>query len=260
VLIARDVHVELFGEEVTGFWLPECGYALGLESILQGANLRWFVLDAHGLLFGTPRPCGSIYAPCYTPAGSALPATPHAGRQVWSAQGGYPGDPAYRDSYRDIGFDLPMEQLGSIARETRKFSSIKYHRVTGSGEEKQLYDRTTAKNVAKQHAIHFLEQYRQQIREIGEVGFDPVIVAPFDAELLGHWWFEGPIFLEEFIRYAASERNFRLTTPNEIWPRMRHSRSLNPLLRRGVKTAISPSGLIRVTAGFIRNSMRQHKR
>ena len=77
VLIGRDVHVELFGEEVTGFWLPECGYALGLESILQEANLRWFVLDAHGLLFGTPRPCRSIYAPCYTPAGPALlPATP----------------------------------------------------------------------------------------------------------------------------------------------------------------------------------------
>ena len=71
MLIGRDVHVELFGEEVTGFWLPECGYALRLESILQEANLRWFVLDAHGLLFGTPRLYRSIYAPCYTSAGPA---------------------------------------------------------------------------------------------------------------------------------------------------------------------------------------------
>src|SRR5918996_2021968 len=50
VLIGRDVYVELFGEQPNGFWLPECGYARGLESTLQEANLRWFVLDAHGLL------------------------------------------------------------------------------------------------------------------------------------------------------------------------------------------------------------------
>src|SRR5207245_2295727 len=71
VLIGRDAYVDLFGAEPSGFWLPECAYAPGLEAILQEANIRWFVLDAHGLLFGKPRPCRSIYAPCYTPAGPA---------------------------------------------------------------------------------------------------------------------------------------------------------------------------------------------
>ena len=216
VLIGRDVYADVFARESAGFWLPECGYAPGLESILQEANLRWFVVDAHGLLFGTPRPCRSIYAPCYTPAGpAAFARDPHSSRQVWSAHEGYPGNPAYRDFYRDIGFDLPMEHLGSIARGTRKFSSVKYHRLTGHGDEKQLYDRTAAENAAAQHAIHFLEQCHQQIREIGKVGFDPIIVAPFDAELFGHWWFEGPIFLEQFIRHAANKRDFQLTMPSE---------------------------------------------
>ena len=165
VLIGRDVYVELFGGEAAGFWLPECGYAPGLESSLREANLRWFVVDAHGLLFGMPRPCRSIYAPCYTPAGpAAFARDPSASRQVWSAHEGYPGDPAYRDFYRDIGFDLPMEHLGPIARGTRKFSGVKYHRITGRGDEKQLYDRTAAENAAAQHAIHFLEQCRQQIQ------------------------------------------------------------------------------------------------
>ena len=215
-LIGRDVYVELFAGEPAGFWLPECGYAPGLDSILQEANLRWFVVDAHGLLFGTPRPYRSIYAPCFTPAGPAIFARdPYVSRQVWSAQEGYPGDPAYRDFYRDIGFDLPMEHLGSIAGGTRKFSGVKYHRITGRGYEKQLYDRTSAENAAAQHAVHFLEQCREQIREIGEIGFDPIIVAPFDAELFGHWWFEGPIFLEQFIRRAATERDFRPTMPSE---------------------------------------------
>jgi 1,4-alpha-glucan branching enzyme len=183
---------------------------------LQEANLRWFVVDAHGLIFGTPRPCRSIYAPCYTPAGpAAFARDPHAARQVWSAHEGYPGDPVYREFYRDIGFDLPVEHLGPIARETRKFSGVKYHRITGSGDEKQLYARGNAEKAAAQHAIDFLEKSHEQIRELGEFGFEPIIVAPFDAELFGHWWFEGPIFLEEFIRHAANERDFQLTKPGE---------------------------------------------
>ncbi len=49
------------------------------------------------------------------------------------------------------------------------------------------------------------------------MNFDPVIVTPFDAELFGHWWFEGPRFLESFLRRAAREReDLQLTTPTEF--------------------------------------------
>jgi 1,4-alpha-glucan branching enzyme len=216
VLLGRDAYVEVFGEEPSGFWLPECAYAPDLETILQEANLRWFVIDAHGLLSGKPLPCRMIYSPCYTPAGpAAFARDPDTSRQVWSAHEGYPGDPAYREFYRDIGFDLPIEHLGPIARGMRKFSGLKYYRITGHGDDKQLYDRVAAENAAASHAIHFFGQCRQQIREIGQLGFDPIVVAPFDAELFGHWWFEGPIFLEEFIRCAASKPDFQLTTPSE---------------------------------------------
>jgi 1,4-alpha-glucan branching enzyme len=168
------------------------------------------------LLFGTPRPHRSIYAPCYTPAGpAAFARDPNASRQVWSAQEGYPGHPAYRDFYRDLGFDLPLQQLGPIARGMRKFSGVKYHRITGNGNEKQLYDRIAARNTAANHALHFFERSREHIQEIEETGFAPMVVAPFDAELFGHWWFEGPIFLEQFIRYTANGQDFRLTTPSE---------------------------------------------
>jgi len=216
VRIGRDVYIALFGAEPSGFWLPECAYASGLEAILQETNIRWFIIDAHGLLFGKPRPRRSIYAPCYTPAGpAAFARDPDTSRQVWSAHEGYPGDPAYREFYRDIGFDLPMEHLGAIARGSRKFSGVKYHRITGSGDEKQLYNRASAENAAAKHAGHFLEQRQQQIREISEFGFDPIVIAPFDAELFGHWWFEGPRFLEQFIRQSADKPDLRLTTPSE---------------------------------------------
>ncbi|PYL08412.1 MAG: DUF1957 domain-containing protein [Verrucomicrobia bacterium] len=216
VLIGRDIYADLFGEEPSGFWLPECAYAPGLEALLQEANLRWFVLDAHGLVFGKPCPRRWIYAPCYTPVGPATFARdPDASRQVWSAHEGYPGDSAYREFYRDIGFDLPMEHLGPVARGIRKFSGVKYHRITGRGAEKQLYNRAAAENAAARHASHFLQQRRQQIDEISESGFEPIVVAPFDAELFGHWWFEGTIFLEQLIRQAANQRDLQLITPSE---------------------------------------------
>lgn len=216
ILIGRDVYLDRFGIEPTGFWLPECAYAPGLECILQEANIRWVVLDAHGLLFGKPRPARSIYAPCYTPAGPAVFARDRdSSRQVWSAQGGYPGDPAYREFYRDVGFDLPLERLGPIARGLRKFSGMKYHRITGRAEKKELYDPVAAEKVAERQALHFFEERRQQILEVASAGFDPIVVVPFDAELFGHWWFEGPRFLEQFIRQAANERDFRLSTPSE---------------------------------------------
>ena len=217
VLIGRDVYIDVFHTEPTGFWLPECAYAPGLDTILQEANVRWFVLDAHGLLFGNPAPQRAIYAPCYTPAGPAAFARDRdSSRQVWSAEEGYPGDPAYREFYRDVGFDLPLEHLGPIARGVRKFSGVKYHRITGRKSEKQLYDRAEAEKAADAHAAHFLEQRCAQFRQLAALNVDPTIVVPFDAELFGHWWFEGPRFLELFIRKAAfDQKDFCLTTPSE---------------------------------------------
>jgi 1,4-alpha-glucan branching enzyme len=201
VLIGRDIYFDQFHVQPTGFWLPECAYAPGLELILQEANIRWFILDAHGLLLGNPPPRYGVHTPCFTPAGPAAFARDcNSSRRVWSADEGYPGDPVYREFYRDLGFDLPLEHLGPVARGFRKFSGIKYHRITGRGAEKDFYDRAAAETAAEAHASHFLEQQCAKIRQLAEFGIDPIAVVPFDAELFGHWWFEGPLFLESFIR------------------------------------------------------------
>jgi 1,4-alpha-glucan branching enzyme len=230
VLIGRDVYVDLFQVEPAGFWLPECAYAPGLETIWQEANIRWFVVDAHGLLFANPQPRRAIYAPCYTLAGPAAFARDRdSSRQVWSAHEGYPGDPAYREFYRDAGFDLPLEHLGPLARGIRKFSGLKYHRITGRTAEKELYDRIAAERTAEAHANHFLEQRRAQLRELSTNDFDPIVVVPFDAELFGHWWFEGPQFVELFIRKAASNQNdFRLTTPSDYLATHQTQQTIEP--------------------------------
>lgn len=244
VFTGCDSYRAAFQAEPAGFWLPECAYYPGLENILREANLRWFIIDAHGLMLGEPRPRRAIYAPCYTPAGPAAFARDRdSSRQVWSATEGYPGDPAYREFYRDIGFELPTEYLwpGSSTA-VPKFTGIKYHRITDRHGEKMFYDPEAAGRVAEAHASHFLEVRRQQLNELRALDFDPIIVAPFDAELFGHWWFEGPRFLESFIRQAAhgqqdlrltskdhyGQENFQLTTPTEFLTRHPTQQTVSP--------------------------------
>jgi 1,4-alpha-glucan branching enzyme len=219
ILIGRDVFREMFGGEPAGFWSPECAYAPGLEQIFHEANLRWFVVDAHGLMFGDPPPRRGIYAPCYTASGpAAFGRDRESSRQVWSAEEGYPGDPFYREFYRDIGFDLPADYLwpNSGGHRIPRFTGLKYHRITDRSEKKELYQRRAAETTTDAHATDFLQRRREQIKEVRALMFDPIIVATFDAELFGHWWFEGPRFLELFIRKAASDQHdFELTTPSE---------------------------------------------
>lgn len=218
ILIARDDYRATFGRDPRGIWLPECGYVASLDTILAEANIRWFIIDAHGLMFGAPRPRYAIYTPCFTSAGPAVFGRDRdSSRQLWSAEEGYPGDPAYRDFYRDIGFDLPIDYLRETmpADWSRKFTGLKYHRITGRGCEKGLYNRGWAMGAADSHANHFMGSRRNQVANLREhMNVAPIVVSPFDAELFGHWWFEGPEFLNLFIRKAVFDQNaFRFTTP-----------------------------------------------
>ncbi|CAN5755190.1 glycoside hydrolase family 57 protein [soil metagenome] len=218
VLIGCDVYREAFGADPAGFWLPECAYAPGLDRVLQEANVRWFVLDSHGLMLAKPRPRRAIYAPCFTPAGpAAFARDPESSRQVWSAESGYPGEPAYRDFYRDVGFDLPPQEVFPHSTlQTPRFTGLKYHRITGRSGPKEFYHRDWAEEAAHAHATHFLDARLQQFRALPAIDFDPILLMPFDAELFGHWWYEGPLFLESFIRQAAAHADeLQLTTPGE---------------------------------------------
>src|SRR2546425_12276569 len=99
-----------FGRVPRGIWLPECAYAAGVENVVQEANIRWFITDTHGVLHANPRPRFGVFAPIFTPNGiAAFGRDLDSAKQVWSRHEGYPGDPRYRDFYRDIGFDLDFD-------------------------------------------------------------------------------------------------------------------------------------------------------
>lgn len=220
ILVARDHYRSCFGCDPRGIWLPECAYTHGVETALREAEIRWFTLDTHGVLNAQPRPRYGVFAPVFTPSGvAAFGRDLESARQVWSRNEGYPGDFRYRDFYRDIGFDLDWDYVKPYlpGTETRTFTGIKYHRITGGQPHKQVYDRADALSTADEHARHFLQARVAQFTKLASImDRPPVLVAPYDAELFGHWWYEGPQFLDRFVRRAVQEQNaFTLVTPTD---------------------------------------------
>lgn len=219
IATARDDHHRLFGRNARGIWLPECAYADGLDRELAAADLRWFLMDTHGLLHATPRPRYGVFAPVFTPGGvAAFGRDLESARQVWSRHEGYPGDGRYRDFYRDIGFDLDLDYVRPCLPnpDRRGFTGIKYHRIaTGPDGGKLVYDRAAALRAADEHAAHFLHARCEQFRRLaGVMDRPPILVCPYDAELFGHWWYEGPEFLDLLVRKAAYDQGeFKLVTP-----------------------------------------------
>jgi len=220
VLTARDHYRECFGRDPRGIWLPECAYVAGIEEVLKEANIRWFVTESHGVLYARPRPRYGTFAPIFTANGvAAFGRDFDSARQVWSRNEGYPGDPRYRDFYRDLAYEADLEYIAPYlpAPPTRSFTGIKYCRITGAQEEKEPYNREAAVEAAAEHAQHFLEARVAQFQAAAQaMDQPPFVLAPYDAELFGHWWHEGPEFLDFFARKAVYDQTaFKLTTPSE---------------------------------------------
>lgn len=220
ISIGMDCFQSQFGFKPQGFWLPECAYYPGLEQQLKTEDIDYFFLDTHGVLDASQTPHHGVYAPLDCGNGvCAFGRDPASSRQVWSAEEGYPGDADYREYYRDIGFDLPLDYIAPyiLDGETRINTGIKYCRISGHHKTKQLYQPERAKLKAQQHAADFILRRQQQIDHLSQdMPYPPIIVAPYDAELFGHWWFEGPIWLEEVLRLAARDDNgIQSTSPGD---------------------------------------------
>ena len=203
-------HQRLIGERPLGIWLPECAYYEGLDHWMRDAGLRYAVLDAHGLLHGRPRPRYGVYAPICSRNGVAFfGRDSEATLPVWSAKDGYPGNPDYREFHRDLGWDLPVEQLAPLGLSDPRPLSLKLHRVTNHSSplnQKEPYRPAVAAERVKEHARDYLQGRRQQLDQLETaMGVAPLLVAPFDAELFGHWWFEGPAFLAELFQQANEQ-------------------------------------------------------
>lgn len=224
IRIAIEAHRAHFGRHPPGIWLPECGYYPGLDQFLADEGLCYFFVDAHGVLNADPAPVHGTMSPIICPSGVlAFPRDPESSQQVWSADSGYPGDGRYLEFYRDAGHDLSPEELEGFVLPDggRRNVGLKYHRISARHiplDEKEPYDRAAALEAVDTHAGNFVFNRTHQIDHWRRVmGRSPVVVSPYDAELFGHWWAEGPEFIDLVMQKAIYDQDvFRMSTPSDV--------------------------------------------
>jgi 1,4-alpha-glucan branching enzyme len=192
--------------------------------MLAEEGISYFFVDSHGLWYAENPPRYGVYRPVMTESGVfAFGRDPESSEQVWSGEIGYPGDFRYREFYRDVGFDREAEYIAPYIDRSgaRVNTGIKYHRITGKNidlGEKAYYNIEEAHEAAMTHACDFISKKITQVETLYSqfAGIQPIIVAPFDAELFGHWWFEGPKFIENLFRCLAKTDIIQPVTPKEF--------------------------------------------
>lgn len=224
--IAINTFKSFFDFRPAGIWLPECAYVPGIEIFLKEYDLKYFFLETHGLLFANPPNETSPYTPIQCPNGLiAFGRDPECTKQVWSKDEGYPGDPNYREYYRDLGYDLPLDYIAPYIHPDgiRLNTGFKYYRITNNDKHKELYNPQQAQETAANHAGNFIFNRQKQIEHLStKMDRKPIIVAPFDGELFGHWWYEGPLWLDFVLRKIHYDQNqVKTITPSrylDIYP------------------------------------------
>ncbi|MGH7275425.1 MAG: 1,4-alpha-glucan branching protein domain-containing protein [Candidatus Rokuibacteriota bacterium] len=234
---AVETHRRHFGRAPRGIWLPECAYRPryewtpptgrdsgrvrrvrpGLEELLAQHGLEYFVADAHLVSAGLPVFLYRDFIPLRTAKGepaSSVPGTearspyapyrvasrggtgtavaffrdPKTTLQVWSREHGYPGEYAYLEFHKK---HFP--------------GGLRFWRITdNSGDlgRKAVYEPGVAAQKVGLQARHFVELVKTTLAEAG-TGGPAVVCSPYDSELFGHWWFEGPLWLEHVAREMA---------------------------------------------------------
>jgi 1,4-alpha-glucan branching enzyme len=191
-------HRRRFGR-AQGFWLPECAYEPGLEGILAEHGLELFVCDqsAH-------EPPFDSLAPVRTRSG-VLAFTIDWGTVslVWSPHG-YPSGSAYLEYHRLSPHGIRLWSIGGAP-----------------------YEPDPARELAERDAAAFADHVTSRLVRFREQRGRPgLLTFAIDTELLGHWWTEGPAWLEAVLRLAP-ERGVRLVTLPEAAER--HEREERPL-------------------------------
>lgn len=226
--LGRRSFRKLSGHTPTGLWLPECGFVPMVGRELAGSGYGYTVLDGHGLTRGQPRPPRGASRPVVDRFGVAyFGRDSAASHQVWSRAHGYPGDPAYRDFYRDLGFERPDDELDGLG--AGAMTGLKYHRITGRTEHKEPYEPGVAAERVAQHAAHFVDSCRHRVSQsASDGGPPPVLVAAYDAELFGHWWFEGPSFVEQVLRHLAVSEELEAVSLRDVLEQHPHCPVVQP--------------------------------
>jgi len=192
-----------------------------IDDYLREKGLTFFFLETHGIIRGSPSPqyenISAGFMPLRCPGFRKGRGNVRAGVVIlgWISRRF-----DYRDFYRDAGFDIDQDHIRAFLKPygVKTYSGLKYYRITGKTDNKEAYVFQRAQMKAKKHANHFIMSREAQVGYLSEkFRIQPVITATYDAELFGHWWFEGVDWLEILLRQIdCRNRNFTTITRQNI--------------------------------------------
>jgi len=250
IAIGVRVYKQHFGRDPIGIWLPECGYRpgykwkppvgkdqksyprKGVEEFLSANGIKYFMVDTHLLMGGEaigvyaarfkalqmlwetfkkqykPEPVKIDKSPydVYLVGGNpAIEPTavftrdPKTSVQLWSAEHGYPGDGWYLEFHKK---NFP--------------GGLRYWRITSrksSLGDKWEYEPDKVAARLDENAGHYKDVIKGVLQDhFKKTGQPGIIVAPYDTELFGHWFFEGNEFLYRVLKWIEMDPELELTT------------------------------------------------
>ncbi len=202
--VGRQIYERALGVKARGIWIPECAYFSGLNGVLKDENLRFFFVESHALQNNVAKSRDTY----------AFKRDEQSAKVVWSSKEGYPGDVNYRDFYRDLGYDMPMYYIKDyLPGGIRTFTGYKYYKITGDTDYKEFYNPYNADLKAKEHAYNFHFNLNKNLENRLKYK-DNLVTSFYDAELFGHWWFEGIDFIYYLFKVFDRYKEITPTTPS----------------------------------------------
>ncbi len=211
IKVGVESYKKHFGAEPDGIWLPECAYRpaynvegyykKGIDEFLAENNLKYFFVDSHAIeggetsrYIGTdinvvkPETMRTTFNSYVLKSGVyVLGRNKKVGMLVWSSEWGYPGDGNYREFHKKDSV-----------------SGMQYWKITSQKTDlgaKELYIPEIAAARVEENSEHFKEKIRELLSDFSKNKEKSlVVIAPYDTELYGHWWFEGIDWLRRTLK------------------------------------------------------------
>jgi 1,4-alpha-glucan branching enzyme len=261
---------KIFNKRPAGFWLPELGCHSKLSPYLRNYGFRYTVIDTHSALLANPPPAYGSFFPAKTSHNVVLFIKDfYAHRDVMDREKGLPVNGAFRDFFNDAADDMPLETIKLFLGDdgTRLTTGYKYYSIGGGDMPRTFYDTALAAEKAKETASLFLERRVSALKLAGEllrknVNGTPVSLCLWNADFLGRFWHEGPLFLESVFRLGCAKKEIKFMTPLEYINSQDESlfQTINPEYSSSGFSGYGESWLDASNDGFYRHIFRASER
>lgn len=221
-----------FGEIPDGFFLPELGYYPGIEKILNAYGINYTVLDARSVLFSESEPEKGIFCPARFENSLALFARDSRCDGEIFGEDGFSANAVYLDVNKDIGFELPQNELEPLVSkgEPRYSFGYKYWRKCSSEAADCDYNYSAAAAQCEQDADVFVSRKAALLEEAAKLLSDTdtvSLVVTVSLNRLRSEWNEGIYWIECLFRKAA-QQNVQFDCAKNLLAEQYHLQRIRP--------------------------------